>query len=631
MKKFRLDINSLRALAVLLVVVFHFKPDWLPGGFVGVDVFFVISGFLMTGIIYRRIGDKEFNLYSFYVDRANRIIPALFVLIVVVLFSCFFLITPLEFRELSKHAASSIAFFSNVVFWKESGYFDASSHNKWLLHTWSLSVEWQYYILFPIVLVFLNKFLSKKKAKIFILCSTFLAFGFSVYVSQRMPSASYFLLPTRAWEMLVGAVAYLYPVKLISRKTPVFIFGFLLIILSSFLMSGDMLWPSYLSAIPVFGAYLIIISEYNGCLVKVKSIKKIGLYSYSIYLWHWPIVVFGYYNNIQNWFYIGIPLSLLFGYLSYRFVELHKFDKIRTFKLSNIFTVKPWFAVITLVSISIIFSKYTYILYDIPTELFSAVTVDKNTDGNSNYTFEKHYELDSKLNFSNRLDSHKVFIIGDSQAGDFINSLYSIGVQSNVEVISRVISTRCHAFYLEGDERDKLFTSLNLSEFDTKMCNDAMNKIASSKASIAVADTIIISMEWHPESEQEILSSIRNIKFINESSSVFIVGSKTFKKPIPVMIYDSFNKNYILENYAFENIDPSTEQQKNMFMAFNKELDFQYFDLLNVFCKRQSCTVEENNIPFFYDRGHITRAGAQFIGKAIVESKMLNNILTTSN
>lgn len=139
--QFRKDINGLRAIAVIAVVLFHFNASWMPGGFAGVDVFFVISGFLMTRIIFRGIEQENFSILRFYVARANRIIPALAVLCVALLAFGWFYFTPMDYKVLGKHVGSSMGFLSNVVYWTESGYFDTSSLEKWLLHTWSLSVE----------------------------------------------------------------------------------------------------------------------------------------------------------------------------------------------------------------------------------------------------------------------------------------------------------------------------------------------------------------------------------------------------------------------------------------------------------------------------------------------------------
>ncbi|AWM80891.1 hypothetical protein DKL61_11340 [Gammaproteobacteria bacterium ESL0073] len=159
-KKIRKDINGLRALAVLSVLLFHFNPSFIPGGFVGVDVFFVISGFLMTSIIFRGMESNSFNFISFLKTRAIRIIPALLVTIVITLLAGFIFIEPLSYKIIGEHASSSLLFVSNILYWSESGYFDLDAYNKFLLHTWSLSVEWQFYIIYPLILIVLKRYFT---------------------------------------------------------------------------------------------------------------------------------------------------------------------------------------------------------------------------------------------------------------------------------------------------------------------------------------------------------------------------------------------------------------------------------------------------------------------------------------
>jgi peptidoglycan/LPS O-acetylase OafA/YrhL len=163
--QFREDINMLRAIAVIAVVLFHFYPELLPGGFIGVDIFFVISGFLMTSIIMEAIKQQKFSIIDFYLNRAYRIIPALAVLCLVLLALGWFWLTTVDYMLLGKHVASSISFISNFIYRLEAGYFDTTSKEKWLLHTWSLSIEWQFYIIYPIVLSFLAKRYSLKTIK----------------------------------------------------------------------------------------------------------------------------------------------------------------------------------------------------------------------------------------------------------------------------------------------------------------------------------------------------------------------------------------------------------------------------------------------------------------------------------
>lgn len=257
--KFRHDINGLRAIAVIAVVLFHFNSSWAPGGFAGVDVFFVISGFLMTGIIFRGIEKEDFSVLKFYLARANRIVPALTLLCVVLLICGWYFLTPSDYKTLGNHAISSIAFLSNFIYYLGSGYFDADSHEKWLLHTWSLSVEWQFYVIYPLLLLALRKFVSINKLKIAVVVATIFGFTFSAWATYKYPSASYYLFPMRAWEMMAGGIAYLYPIYLSrSNRRLVECIGIALIIASYLLISSDDLWPGYLAIFPVLGSFLVI-------------------------------------------------------------------------------------------------------------------------------------------------------------------------------------------------------------------------------------------------------------------------------------------------------------------------------------------------------------------------------------
>jgi len=348
--QFRKDINGLRAIAVMAVVLFHFSPSWMPGGFAGVDVFFVISGFLMTGIIFKGIEQENFSILKFYVARANRIIPALAMLCLVLFVFGWFYLTPLDYKTLGEHAASSIGFLSNVTYWNESGYFTAASHEKWLLHTWSLSVEWQFYIIYPLVLVAMRKFMSIKVMKATVLLGTVLGFIFCVIATYKWPSASYYLLPTRAWEMMIGGVAYLFPFALKEkRKKRVEWLGLVLIVGSYILISKENLWPGYLVIFPVLGSFLIIQAQRNDSLIISNVIfQKLGAWSYSIYLWHWPLVVAVYFYSLSEiYIYLGIILSILLGFISNKYIEKRKFSN----DFSNLFSYlkcKPVYMVLSI-------------------------------------------------------------------------------------------------------------------------------------------------------------------------------------------------------------------------------------------------------------------------------------------
>lgn len=359
--KFRKDINGLRALAVIAVVLFHFNSSWMPGGFAGVDVFFVISGFLMTGIIFRGMEQDNFSVLNFYVARANRIIPALALLCLALLFFGWFYLTPLEYKALSRHAASSVSFLSNFVYWREAGYFDAVSHEKWLLHTWSLSVEWQFYIIYPLVLIALRKSLPIKTLKLLLIVGTVLGFIFSVAETYKSPNAAYYLFSTRAWEMMIGGVAYLYPFTLQeNRKKLVEWVGLILVIASYFLISAENLWPGYLAIFPVLGSFLIIQAQRNDSIITGNIVfQKIGTWSYSIYLWHWPFVVAIYTFALPDYYiYIGMVLSVLLGFLSYNYIEKINFQRNFPTLLSYLKCKPIYISVVIVVIGSTLFIKY---------------------------------------------------------------------------------------------------------------------------------------------------------------------------------------------------------------------------------------------------------------------------------
>lgn len=323
--KFRTDINALRAFAVFIVVFYHFNVPGFGGGFAGVDVFFVISGFLMTGIIFRRLEAQQFSIFRFYVERAFRIIPALIVLCVVLLGAGWLLLPSTEYMVLGKHVAGALTFVSNHIFRAEAGYFDAASHEKWLLHTWSLSAEWQFYLLYPLAMLVLSKLCRLSLLRWFVLAAAVSSFMLSLYVTKISPTTAFYLLPTRAWEMLAGGLIYCFPRKLFRRKSYLATCGVVILLLANTGLDGSASWPGWLALIPVVGACLIILAEKTDSPIFANVlIQFLGKISYSVYLWHWPIVVL--LNRIDRldrplWIAGGIGMSFLMGYLSYQFVE----------------------------------------------------------------------------------------------------------------------------------------------------------------------------------------------------------------------------------------------------------------------------------------------------------------------
>lgn len=334
---FRFDINGLRAWAVLAVILYHFDIAGFSGGFVGVDVFFVISGFLMAGIVVNgaaRIAPgwrpQGRFLLEFYLARGRRIIPALAVVCIAVLAWGWFNLSPHDFLQQAKHVARAILFRSNLGFAQEDGYFDAASHEKLLLHTWSLGVEWQFYLLFPLVVLGFWRLRPGVKWLAALLALLAIAsFLYGLRETLASPADAFFLLPSRAWELLAGALAY-FAGNAFARNAWIArgleLAGFMLIAGSIHLVDAHMPWPGSLALVPVAGAVMVLLAaRQRSLLTAPRPLQWIGSTSYSLYLWHWPIVA-----ALHNYDLAGTPIAVAAGmvitfacgWLSYRFVEL---------------------------------------------------------------------------------------------------------------------------------------------------------------------------------------------------------------------------------------------------------------------------------------------------------------------
>jgi peptidoglycan/LPS O-acetylase OafA/YrhL len=326
----------MRCLAVALVVLYHADPDWMPGGFIGVDVFFVLSGFLMTGILYEKTqdaGGPTSGLRSFFAGRVRRIVPAYIAMLLVCAVVPALLFLPVHVKNIAPSLLSAPFFLSNIIFWKTTDYFSQDLAYNPLLHTWSLAVEWQFYVLYPLVFVLLKR--HRRLIAPALLGIGLLSFAFAcVLMSHSHTLFTFYQLPTRAWEFLIGGLLVFVPRArlnwLVSQVLN--LVGLAAIVASGWLYSAFVPFPGLNAALPCVGAALLIWA--GGCrgpvhaLLTNKPVVRIGEWSYSIYLWHWPLIVFVQYVyppdafHQVRWF---VPLvviaSVLIGYLSWRYIE----------------------------------------------------------------------------------------------------------------------------------------------------------------------------------------------------------------------------------------------------------------------------------------------------------------------
>ncbi|WP_296260870.1 MULTISPECIES: acyltransferase family protein [unclassified Pseudomonas] len=334
----RRDIDGLRALAVIAVVLYHFGFSAFSGGFVGVDVFFVISGFLITSIICREINAGRFSFIDFWARRARRIIPALSVVMFAVLLVGWLMMPANDYSQLGRAVRYQATFVSNILFMRQDGYFNPASDFKPLLHTWSLSVEEQYYILFPLLMVLLTRYLRHWRWMLFGLLA--LSFVLNVWVIKRNPDEAFFLLPMRAWELLCGAMLAVLPAS--DRKLPAWVYqavsllGLLAVLYAIFGFDKYTPFPGWAALLPVLGATAMIWANGQaptlvGRLLSLRAMVAVGLISYSWYLWHWPVFVYANavsVDGMQAWEAGGwVVLTLALAWLSWRLVELPFRDK----------------------------------------------------------------------------------------------------------------------------------------------------------------------------------------------------------------------------------------------------------------------------------------------------------------
>lgn len=292
------DIDGLRSLAILPILLFHAGVTVLPGGFVGVDIFFVISGYLITAILVRDIEGQRFSLARFYRRRILRIFPALFAMLAIVLGVGVITMMPIELAELAQSTAATAAFVSNFYFWKTANYFASAAAFKPLLHTWSLAVEEQFYLFYPLLLLTIYRaFAARLRALLTVISIS--SFATALWLSHASPTVSFYLLPTRVWELGLGGLVALGLFPAIKSQWPreaLCIAGLVLILASVALIREDWVFPAPWALAPCLGAATMLAYGQNSLIAQTilaaKPLRWIGLISYSLYLWHWPVVAF---------------------------------------------------------------------------------------------------------------------------------------------------------------------------------------------------------------------------------------------------------------------------------------------------------------------------------------------------
>lgn len=329
---YRPDIDGLRALAVVAVVLYHAWPNWFKGGFIGVDIFFVISGYLITSIIVKQLEKGSFSIADFYVRRVRRIFPALSIVLICTLAFGWVVLLNNEFRQVGKHAMAGVGFVSNLVLWAESGYFDNDGITKPLLHLWSLGVEEQFYILWPLILWVC---FTRRLPFLWVAAVIFaISMGVNLVQVDTNPVAAFFSPITRFWELMAGGVAAyltLHHREMFARHRHVLsLAGAALLAIGFAIIKPTDLFPGFWAALPVGGTFLIIMAGpaavINRWVLGLRWPAALGLISYPMYLWHWPLLSYAYIVYGQKPPMLAkvalVLASVALAWLTYRFIEL---------------------------------------------------------------------------------------------------------------------------------------------------------------------------------------------------------------------------------------------------------------------------------------------------------------------
>ncbi|MDA8815595.1 acyltransferase [Gammaproteobacteria bacterium] len=615
--KYRAEIDGLRALAVLPVILFHAGFEWFSGGFVGVDVFFVISGYLITTIIISEMAEGEFSIINFYERRARRILPALFFVMAVCIPFAWFWLVPSDLVEFGHSLIAVSTFSSNFLFWSEAGYFGGPAELKPLLHTWSLAVEEQYYILFPIFIL-LTWRLGIKWILIILSFIFILSLGFAQWGAYKIPSANFYLLPTRGWELLIGVFIAFYLkyniyIKSYLANQLLSLLGFSMIIYSIIVFNASTPFPSLYALIPTIGTGLVILCATPQTtihkLLSLNFIVGVGLISYSTYLWHQPILALARHaivGEVHNLIVIILCISsLVFGWFSWRFIE-RPFRQKSYLQRKFIFN----FSLIGILFFSIIGISLHVIdggskLYSLEKQkIITTFLAD-----NSGYTEERESYLSlNKFDKTNNLKD--ILIIGDSHMQDIANAIYEAGLNEKYEFSSFLISINCGIYFIKDkkDIEDPKFDCVNRSFYNSNL-----------KKQMLIADEIWIISSWKKEhvnkymveSLENILDVNRNIKLFGTKSLGF-VSEKWFLNNEPELWTSPIKINEDIKTFK------SIENTNNSINKISKDLGVDFINTQHLICDGNNlCSNYSNGDIISYDGGHLTPHGANILGNKI--------------
>ncbi|WXL23906.1 acyltransferase family protein [Ectopseudomonas mendocina] len=640
--KYRPDIDGLRALAVTAVVIYHAFPSLLPGGFVGVDVFFVISGFLIGTILLKSMDRGSFSFSDFYSRRIRRIFPALITVLLFCLIAGNFVLLDDEYRHLGKQIAAGSAFIANFSFWSESGYFDTAAELKPLLHLWSLAIEEQFYLLWPLLL-WAGLRLRAKPLFLTVLIAL-ISFAINLIQIESSPIAAFFLLPSRAWELLAGSLlAWIVLQSWWATEKSTLranienfasISGLILIAWSMFFIKASDAFPGWYAVAPVLGSVLLISAgpkaPLNRILFSNKAAVLIGLISFPIYLWHWPLLSFA--RIIEG----DIPaaeirataaaLSILLAWLTYKLIEkpLRKAESSRPLVAVLLSTI----AVIGSIGLYIFISNNN----SHQDELKSALSEAKS---NCDKVFPKWSKITDNPCRMQRKSENTVALIGDSHAGHLYLGLSEM--MSNDNGVA-VFPASCAAPFINIATAQKDTRAREVRKDAYKLINSAYEYILNDSKIKLVILAHSPRCSYNDAADKENPSEVSYIKAL-ESGMRRTLKKLTESGKTIIIVFDN---PYLPHDPQLCETRPfrlTNKQDKCSFLRsdFEKMIQFSAYrsltekvlkdfkevrtvDLSSALCDQMSCFIAKDGTVLYKDRGHLNDSGSRFVAPAIMRA-----------
>lgn len=526
---YRNEIDGLRAIAVTSVIISHAGFAWMPGGFAGVDVFFVISGFLITGIILRDLERDQFTFRDFYARRARRIFPALFFMLIVVSAYAWLVMSPSQVQDLSASTFFSVLFLSNFFFIDFVDYFAPAAGLIPLLHTWSLGIEEQFYILFPMVALVAFRFGKKRGFWVTVAVLLLASFALSEWGWRNEPRGNYFFSPSRFWEILLGSMAALWCAKRENNgNTAAAALGLGALCLGFFIYNDDTLFPSYLTLLPTLGTALVLIyargANFTAKILQLPPLRFVGLISFSAYLWHQPVFVFarieGYETAHPTTAFILIAVILALSSATWYFVE-------QPFRNPSATFARLWPLVLGAGATALIALSVVGYATSVPMMRFDA---DDQKMLETTRLIASDYQRHIGRPYERRVFAQndprpKVAIIGDSFGRDLMNVLNERQILQGLDASYWVISHICAPFFLDKDADEQL-----RHIWDSVEC-DQYDRYRSPKMirAVAEADIIVLASNWSAWQVPHVVETIENIRE-RSAASIVLAGPKSFGK-----------------------------------------------------------------------------------------------------